>query len=64
MAILNIKQFLERVDVPIKLCNTCYGKMNEMPITQFDALKLIFGKRKIIKRYKCIDCGTEVKTEN
>lgn len=63
MALLNIHQFIERVDVQLHLCDKCYGKMHETPITTLDAVKLIFSKPKIIKRYKCVDCNTEIKTE-
>jgi hypothetical protein len=63
MAILNIHQFIERTDHFIYLCPKCSGKMNETTITTSDAIKFIFGKKKIIKRYKCVDCNSEIKTE-
>lgn len=37
--------------------------MNEVPIAAIDAFKLLIGKKKIIKRYKCEDCLNEVKEE-
>jgi len=63
MALLNIQQFVERVHLEINLCDNCFGKMYEIPIKTRDAIKLIFGKPKIIKRYKCADCSAEIKTE-
>ena len=63
MAILNIHQFTERIDVTLHICSACAGKMAETPINTIDALKFIFGKKKIIKRFKCLDCENEIKTE-
>ncbi len=59
MAILDINQFLERTVIMAPICPRCLGKMLEAPINSFDALKIIFGKKKITKRYRCMDCTFE-----
>lgn len=63
MAILNIYQFSERQIAEIRLCKICSGKMEETHINTLDAIKYIFGKKKIIRRYKCNDCNNEIKIE-
>lgn len=60
MAILNINQFSERIATIVILCEKCSGGMEETPMNTFDAIKFIFGKKKIIKRYRCLDCENEI----
>lgn len=59
MAILTINEFVERVNFTIVHCENCKGCMDEIEINKLDALKLIFGKRTFLRRYKCRDCMHE-----
>lgn len=64
MPVLNINQFVERKEeAEVPICPRCRGLMSETPINVYDALKLVFGKKKIIRRYRCADCSQEKRTE-
>jgi ribosomal protein L44E len=63
VAILNLNQFLERVETPFDYhCDVCKKTMQEVPLTTKDALKIIFMK-KIVRRFECISCKNQIKVE-
>jgi hypothetical protein len=64
MAILSINEFIERREQTLVLCNRCYGIAHEASMSKLDALKFVFGLKNIPKRYKCPDCGCEIKKDN
>lgn len=61
MAILSINEFIERREQTLVLCNRCNGVTHEMAMTKLDAIKFLFSLKNIPKRYKCSDCGLEIK---
>lgn len=63
MAILNIDQFIERTNETLVNCERCRCLMQQAPISYSDALKVIFGSKKIKGRMKCPDCQNETTIE-
>ncbi len=63
MALLNISQFANRVEPELIICKKCSGSMSEIPLKFLDLCKLVMSKKKIIKRYCCNDCLSEIISE-
>lgn len=59
MPILNLKFFLDKVEPILQICPNCYGQMNEVPLKVVDLGLLILSKKKIVRRYRCVDCMNE-----
>lgn len=59
MAILNICEFIERVESEMVYCPHCRGIMRQISFKRMDALKFVLGKKTLPKRFQCADCQRE-----
>lgn len=58
---MNIDQFVERASEKPEVCPRCAGAMRHTSISVWDAVCVLFTRKKITGRLRCSDCRLEIR---